>query len=473
MPYQFPLTIKYNNDGEPIGFTETNSVSVSAISATTITIDEAVFDYVSAVSSNITPDLNNITVALKLDGYSGSPKSILKAAYYAAATTGFPALPINAGTILNIAADGSSIEAEPDSFVTYLNLFSHLNGNQGVAGNAIHWQLSTLNSYFINTSGDTMTGVLNASAISSVDYIDFDRTAAPAILEGRVRWNDTAKTLEIGSAGSDVFEVGQEVSIRIRNETGVDLSAGQVVYVSGYSANIPSVALASASSEGASHKGLGVVKNLISNNQRGLMVIKGILTGINTSGFTAGQIVKLDTTPGKFTANPTPAPSHNEWIGSIVKPDANGILLVDVQHGYETHELHNVSRTNPSATGQILSWNDSIEIYEPKYNYNTLTFTVQNPSSVSSVPLFYSKNMNGIEEIHSVIDSASSVSWRFYLTSDASDPESGTLLLSETTTSLTTGDTVAGTSLSEGWVVLLINTTSGSVNNLYLTVRTY
>jgi len=203
------------------------------------------------------------------------------------------------------------------------------------------------------------------------------------------------------------------------------------------------------------------------------MVIKGILTGINTSGFTAGQIVKLDTTPGKFTANPTPAPSHNEWIGSIVEPDVNGILLVDVQHGYETHELHNVSRTEPSATGQILSWNDSIEIYEPKYNYNTLTFTIQNPSSVSSVPLFYSKNMNGIEEVHSVIDSATSVSWRFYLTSDASDPESGTLLFSETTTSLTTGDTVTGTSLSEGWVVLLINSTSGSVNNLYLTVRTY
>jgi hypothetical protein len=473
MTYQFPLTVKYDNNGKPIGLTETNSVSVSSISATTVIVNEAVFDYVSALSSNITADLNDYTFALNIADYSGSPKTPIKVTFSPISPTGIPAIPINPGTILNIAADGSSIEAVPDSFVTYNNLYLHLGSLAGVNGNNIHWHLSTLNSYFVNTSGDTMTGVLNASAISSVDYIDFDTTASPAILEGRIRWNDIAKTLEIGSAGSDLFEVGQELSIRIRNQTGFTLSAGQIVYVSGYSANIPAVALASASSEGTSHKGLGVVKNPIDNNQRGLMIIKGILSGINTSSFTEGQILKLDTTPGKFTSGFTAAPSHNEWIGSVVKSDTNGILLVDVQHGYEVNELHNVSRTNPSATGQILSWNNSTSIYEPKYNYNTLTFTIQDPSSISSVPLFYSKNMNGIEEVHSVIDSASSVSWRFYLTSDASDPESGTLLFSETTTSLTTGDTITGTSLSEGWVVLLINTVDGSVNNLYLTVRTY
>jgi len=477
MPYQFPLTIKYNNDGEPIGFTETNSVSVSAISATTITIDEAVFDYVSAVSSNITPDLNNITVALKLDGYSGSPKSILKAAYYAAATTGFPALPINAGTILNIAADGSSIEAEPDSFVTYLNLFSHLNGNQGVAGNAIHWQLSTLNSYFVNTSGDTMTGVLNVPGISSVDYIDFDTTAAPAISEGRIRWNDTAKTLEIGSAGSDVFEVGQEVSIRIRNQTGATLGAGTVVYVSGYNSNVPVVGLASASSEGKSHRGMGVVKTAIDDQQRGLMIVKGILSGVNTSGFSAGEIVKLDTVPGKYRSGLTTAPSHNEWIGSVVKVGTgttDGILFVDIQHGYEIHELHDVSRLSAS-DGQTLVWNDTSSIYEHKHIYNTQAFTISNPSSVTYKTLFHAKYMRGIESINSFIAGASpsSVGWTLYLASDVTDPEAGTLLLTDTTTSTTVGDETSGVSLSEGWVVLAVDNTNGTISDFHLTIRTY
>lgn len=477
MPYQFPLTVKYDGNGKPIGLTETNSVSVSAVSATTLIIDDAVISNLSAVSSNITANLDDYAFAIDTVDFTGSPKIVVKVSFFGPNASGVAPVIYNSGTIVTLASDGSSLEINPESEVTHSNLNTHLLGYTGINGNNIHWHLSTLNSYFINTSGDTMTGVLNASGISSVNYIDFNTTAAPAALEGRLRWNDTTKTLEIDSAGSDKFEVGQEVSIRIRNQTGAALDPGTVVYISGYNANIPVVGLASASSEGKSHKGIGVVKTTIADNQRGLMIVKGILSGVNTSGLAAGEIVKLDTVPGKYRSGLTTAPSHNEWIGSVVKVGTgttDGILFVDIQHGYELHELHDVSRLSAS-DGQILVWNGTSSVYEPKHLYNTQAFTINNPSSITYKTLFYAKHMLGIESINSVIAGASpsSVGWTLYLASDVTDPEAGTLLLTDTTNSTTVGDETAGVALSEGWVVLAVDNTNGTVSDLHLTIRTY
>ena len=471
MPYQFPLTVKYDNNGKPIGLTETNSVSVSAVSATTLLIDEAVIQTLSAVSSNVVANLDDYTFALNTTDFTGSPKTAIKVAFFPVSSVCTAPIIYHTGTVVVLANDGSSLTVPAESEVTHDNLNNHLLNTN------IHWHLSTLNSYFINTSGDTMTGTLNAPVLSSVQYADFNLTAAPAATEGRLRWNDDFKTLEVDSAGNDFFRVGQEVSIRIENKTGDPLTPGTVVYVSGYQGNVPTVGLASASSEGKSHRGMGVVKTTINNNNRGLMIVKGVLSGVNTSGFTQGEIVKLDTVPGKYRSGLTTAPSHNEWIGSVVKTGTgttDGILFVDIQHGYEIHELHDVSRVS-AADHQTLVWNGTSSIYEPKHIYNTIPFTISDPSSITYKTLFYAKNINAISEINSVIAGASpsSVGWTLWLASDVTDPEAGTQIATDTTSSTTIGDTVSGTTIGEGWVVIAIDNTNGSVSELHISLLTY
>jgi len=357
------------------------------------------------------------------------------------------------------------------------SVIKHLSSTNGIEGSSIHHTLQELDQRYVLVGGDTMSGVLNASALSGVDYIEFDLAPTVDREEGRLYWNDEYKTLELDSANQTSMYLGQEVSIRVINNTGTTLNKGQVVYVSGVNTNVAAVALASASSEGTTHKGVGVLKQSLTTGSRGLMMMFGYLSGINTSGYSSGDILYLGTTPGAVTTTYSPAPNHPELIGSVVNVGTSdsGSILVHVQHGYELQELHNVSRTEPSATGQILVWNETSSIYEPKYNYNTQAFVIENPSA-TEIPLFYAKHMNGIDEIHSYLIGASSpsVSWTLYTASSISNLTGATELVGDTTDDSSTGVTTAGTQIqNNGWVTLAIDGVIGSVSKLHLTVRTY
>jgi len=261
----------------------------------------------------------------------------------------------------------------------------HLGNINQVDGTEIHHYLSSLDQRYVNLSGDTMTGDLNvptvsASFISGVDYIQFDTNVQSETAEGRITWDDTFKTLIVGTAAGSLFRLGQEVSLRVRNKTGGPLYKGQVVYVSGVETNLPTVALASASAEASTHKGMGILKQDIPNNNQGLMMLLGKIFDIDTSIYSPGDVLYLGTTPGSFTNVYAQAPNHPELIGAVLESDAiNGSLLVTIQHGYEINELHNVSRTPASATGQVLVWNDTSGYYQPGSHNDLAGLTTGNP----------------------------------------------------------------------------------------------
>jgi len=511
MVFQSPLVVKYDNSGKPIGLAESNEVSVSAVSATTLTINNAVIQTLSAVSSNIAPDFTDYAFVINDQDFSGSPLNVLKVSFSPPSST--PLSSFNPGSFVMLADDGSSLIITPDSNVTYDNLDFHFGTNFGVYGNDIHWHLSTLNSYFVNTSGDTMTGNLNTPSVSA-NYFDFNLAAVTTAAEGRLRWSDSYKTFLIGGPNNIEMAAGQEVSIRVRNMTGSSMPKGSVVYVSGYNSNLPTVALASASSEAQTHKGLGVLKQTLGDGDRGLMAVYGLIEDIDLGTYTVGNILYLSLTPGLFTSSYAPAKSHPELIGTVIQNGANGVLFVHIQHGYELHEIHDVSRTDPSADGQVLVWNDTGEYYEPGSHNNLaglttgnphtqyatlsgcnftgtvsastisattyqnlptdvrpLPFTIFNPTSGLVVPLFYGKDLTNINEIQSVLVGGTSASWSIYETADASDPEGGTeIIANQTTNSTTAGNNHSGSTFTENWVVLKIHTVSGAVTQFHLTL---
>lgn len=208
---------------------------------------------------------------------------------------------------------------------------------------------------------------------------DTSATSGLDIDEGLLYYDDNTKTLLLRSANQTDLRLGQEVSLRVINNTGTTLNIGTVVYVSGTFATMPAIALASASAEATTHKGMGVLKETLNHGDRGLMMLFGSLTGVDTSLFNVGDILYLGVTPGNLTNLYASAPSHPELIGSVIDVGSSGTILIHVQHGYEINELHNVSRTPASATGQVLVWDNTGGYYAPGSHNDLAGLTTGNP----------------------------------------------------------------------------------------------
>jgi len=144
----------------------------------------------------------------------------------------------------------------------------------------------------------------------------------------------------------------QTVRTYVKNTTGTTIAAGAAVYVSGATGANALIALATASTEAGSSKTLGITASSITTDGFGYVVESGYLTGIDTTGISAGSSVWLGTTPGSLVFGSPPAePNHSVYLGVVIREQQNnGSILVKVQNGYELNELHDVFTTGVSTS---------------------------------------------------------------------------------------------------------------------------
>jgi len=113
------------------------------------------------------------------------------------------------------------------------------------------------------------------------------------------------------------------------NDEGVAITKGQVVYIKGISGGTPTVALA-ACDVPAKMPAFGFVADgSINNGAQGRIVTMGRLNGVNTSIFTEGDILYVQTgsngTSGSFTATrPTGSNNLLQNIGKVTEAAASG-----------------------------------------------------------------------------------------------------------------------------------------------------
>lgn len=220
------------------------------------------------------------------------------------------------------------------------------------------------------TSGD-------ASKLHVTDYVDFNPTAGT---DGRVKWNDTDGTIEVGLKGGAVtLQIGQEQVQRIYNDTGSALLEGKVVYTTGAAFGRNTVALASASSESTSTATFGVVTENISTGTEGYVTTLGLVRNINTSAFTTGAVLYLGTSGNITTTKPVP-PLHSVRIGyCLVSHATTGTIFVDVHNGYELDELHDVL-IGTKSSNDVLQYNASTSLW----NNQRLNITNTVPATSTS-----------------------------------------------------------------------------------------
>jgi hypothetical protein len=194
------------------------------------------------------------------------------------------------------------------------------------------------------------------------DSYQVDVAATPTGAVGKLIWNDTEGTLDLGLKGGNVtLPVGQTLTQRVTNTTGNTLARGKAVRLAGAQGNRTTVALAQGDTDANSSKTFGLTAEAISDSHSGFVITEGLLTGLDTSTLTEGGIVWLSaTTAGALTSTMPDAPNHGVMMGLCVKSHAStGIILVKVQNGYELGELHDVKITSPT-NGQVLSYDAAL-----------------------------------------------------------------------------------------------------------------
>ena len=255
---------------------------------------------------------------------------------------------------------------------TYITGYTYNNNTFTISDNSG----TTFNATINTMTGLTINGNLDVTTIDDVDYIDFNTAAAQAGGVGRLIWNNTDGTLNLGLKGGNVsLQVGQEEVVRVVNGTGGNLLESQyrVVKIIGAQGQRLQVGLAQANNDANSTDTIGIVTENINNNQEGFITRGGLVNEINTTGslqgetWNDGDILYLSPTiPGVLTNIKPIAPQHTVIVGFVVYAHNNhGKIFVKVDNGYELDELHNVRITNPN-DGDSLIYSGSSNIWVNK-----------------------------------------------------------------------------------------------------------
>ena len=201
--------------------------------------------------------------------------------------------------------------------------------------------------------------------LASVNGLSFNTspTSAPSTA-GSVFWDSGDGTPSVVLNANTSLQLGQESIAKVYNGTGSTIAKGKVVAVSGAQGQRPSVVLADADSEALSAPTLGITAEAIANGAEGFVCTFGLVRGINTSGFTAGNPIYLSSTAGDFTATKPVAPQHIVALGWVIKVNASsGEVFVNINNGWELDELHNVLITSP-ASGNTLIYDATAGVWK-------------------------------------------------------------------------------------------------------------
>lgn len=200
-----------------------------------------------------------------------------------------------------------------------------------------------------------------------LDTLTLDPAATPPATneEGRLYWDFTDKTVVAQTGVDDVMlQLGQELTVRARNTTGSTITNGSIVYISGATGNRPQISLAQADAATTADL-VGVATHGIEHNTDGYVTINGLVRGIDTSGYTAGDEIYLSAaTAGLFTGTPPALPNYVIKIGIVTRVSAGeGVILVNTIPFSKDRRSFEKTRTHADA--QFLSYLETAEITAP------------------------------------------------------------------------------------------------------------
>lgn len=177
----------------------------------------------------------------------------------------------------------------------------------------------------------TTPPLLNSNTLNT-NYLTFEVDAPHTNQMGRMGWNSTDQTLDLGMEYDVVQQVGLETYARVANFTGVTIPNGTVV---GFTGAVPDSALSVAPylADGATNTlyVVGVMTHdLPDTGQKGYCTVWGFVRDVDTSAFTLGDILYASPTVAGGLTNVKPtAPNNVVPIAAVLQVDATaGVIFV-------------------------------------------------------------------------------------------------------------------------------------------------
>jgi len=174
------------------------------------------------------------------------------------------------------------------------------------------------------------TGATQAHPTIS-DYETFTSTSAPSYAEGELWYDSTQKALTyFNDVTNNAVHLGQEVQLKVINNTGSSIANGTPVYVTSTSSgqSYPNIALAKADASSTSAV-LGLTNGTIASGAVGYVCTAGLLTPCNTGSFTVGQVLYLSPYSAGQLMNTVPPTGYAVQVGVVAYANSpNGSIYV-------------------------------------------------------------------------------------------------------------------------------------------------
>lgn len=124
------------------------------------------------------------------------------------------------------------------------------------------------------------------------------------------------------------------VSLYVKNTSGSSIAKGSPVYISGYDSGTSRPTIAKTiSTDISTFPVAGITSTAIGNNSSGYIVVSGIFDGINTSAFSAGNILYVGSTGGLTASQPA---TGSGAVAIVLKAATSGTISVGQPKGNGT-----------------------------------------------------------------------------------------------------------------------------------------
>ena len=232
-------------------------------------------------------------------------------------------------------------------------------------------------------------------------------------------WNDIVGTANLGLQYGVVQQIGFQSFARVQNSTGVTIPRGTVVGFAGVGTdNVPLVAPYLADGSTPSLFILGVMAHdLPDTGEQGSCAVWGTVAGLNTSAFSAGNVLYASpSVAGGLTATKPTAPNNVIPVAAVLTVSTTeGVLLVRPTIEQQKHygEFSKTTNATPAAinTAYALTFDNTdialgisrgtptsriVATQSGLYQFTATVQVISGSSSAKTVGIWFARNGTAI-----------------------------------------------------------------------------